>query len=180
VDPTKYIMVLDDVIEKDFCDHLIQKFHSNKNLWINRDTKRYRFNELNLSNNKDLYENELNLLVDVYKQCTDFYRSKFEWLPKTNSFENVRMKHYPEGEGEFKPHIDASRWENMHRFLVFFLYLDEGEGGGTTLFDQNITVPRNPGRMLMFPPLWTYPHAGNMPTKNDKHIIGSYLHYEKV
>jgi len=97
-------------------------------------------------------------------------------FPKEYGFEEMRMKHYEAGRGEFKPHIDASE-EASKRFLVFFLYLDEGPGGQTVFIDQKMHCERKPGRLLMFPPTWTYPHAGMMPQEIDKHIIGSYLHY---
>lgn len=175
----KYLLSIDDAVSLDFCKSLISKFHDNPNSWIVRDDETMRFNEINLSQNQKIFDKELEVLYNVFLKCTDYYKSMFpSWqFPKSQAFEEIRMKHYPVNLGEFKPHVDASTFDNMKRFLVFFLYLDEGEGGETVLFDQEIVVKRKPGRILMFPPLWTFPHAGTMPTENDKHIVGSYLHY---
>lgn len=179
----KYIRVYDDVITKEFADHLIEKFHANKDEWKIRDEVLYTFNEINLNDSIKIFEPELKALASVYEDMVDKYIRDvgiydFQF-PDSYAFEAFRMKQYPEGVGEFLPHIDAGDFHSAKRFLVFFLYLDAGEGGETILFDQGVAVPRKPGRMIMFPPTWTYPHAGAMPTKNDKHIIGSYLHFKE-
>jgi hypothetical protein len=40
-----------------------------------------------------------------------------------------------------------------------------------------LTIERESGKLIMFPPLWTHPHKGDMPVGNPKYIIGSYLHF---
>lgn len=179
----KYIKVYDDIVDKDFCDHLINKFKENKPRWETHENDLYTFNQINLANNLDVYQQENEYLMGIFSDMVERYAydskvMKFQF-PETYGFEAIRMKHYPANVGQFKPHIDAMDLNSIIRFLVFFLYLDEGEGGETALYDQGIAIPRKPGRLLMFPPMWTYPHAGQMPKSNDKYIIGSYLHYVK-
>lgn len=180
---TKYVKVYDNVISRSFCDHLINKFHNNKDRWETHDNEVYTFNQINLIDNKDLFEDEINQLMEVYQKSIEQYLFDCKIItaqfPEEYGFEAIRMKHYRANVGKFSPHVDASNLKDIIRFLVFFLYLDEGDGGQTILYDQEIAVDRQPGRLLMFPPTWTYPHAGQMPTGNDKHIIGSYLHYIK-
>lgn len=179
----KYIKVYDNVITKTYCDILIEKFHKNKKEWIERETNIYKFNEINLVKSRNIFENDLDYLYNVFDTYVDLYRKdcgvRDYQFPQTYGFEEIRMKHYKAGEGEFKPHIDSNE-SSIKRFLVFFLYLDSGEGGETIFYDHKTLCERKPGRLLMFPPMWTYPHAGLMPIQNDKHIIGSYLHYPNV
>jgi hypothetical protein len=87
------------------------------------------------------------------------------------------MKKYEADKGEFKEHIDATNIESSKRFLVFFAYLNDGDGGGTTFTKNNLTIDRESGKLIMFPPLWTHPHKGDKPIGNPKYIIGSYLHF---
>ena len=49
--------------------------------------------------------------------------------------------------------------------------------GATSFEEYNITVRPERGKLLMFPPTWTYLHTGHKPIKTPKYIIGSYLHY---
>jgi len=59
-----------------------------------------------------------------------------------------------------------------------FFYLNDVEEGGETYFDTiDFTVQAKTGRLVIFPPLWTYPHSGRPPISDDKFIIGTYLHY---
>lgn len=177
----KYVKVYDDVISPETCEHLINKFHQNKDRWETHENDLFTFNQINLPNNIDIFSGEVSYLMDLFSNMVDRYATDCNLatiqFPEEYGFEAIRMKHYPEGKGVFNPHIDACNLDTIKRFLVFFLYLDEGEGGETALYDQGINIPRKPGRLLMFPPMWNFPHAGNMPIKNDKHIIGSYLHY---
>ena len=183
VSDTKYVKVYDDAVDSSFCQHLIKKFHDNKDRWEIHENEVFTFNQINLADNTDLFEEETNHLMDVYERYIEQYLFDCKiatiQFPSDYGFEAIRMKYYPADIGKFSPHIDAANLKNIIRFLVFFLYLDEGEGGETVLYDQEIAVDRKPGRLLMFPPMWTYPHAGQMPIGNDKHIVGSYLHYIK-
>lgn len=175
-----YIKVYDDVIDEDYCSRLIEKFHSNKDEWIVRDTQEFSFNEINLVKSSQIFGEELAYLYNIFDGYVDRYVEdcgiESYQFPDSYGFEEMRMKHYEAGKGNFKPHIDADA-KSLKRFLVFFLYLDSGIGGETFFCDTEISCARKPGRLIMFPPMWTFPHAGLMPIDNDKHIIGSYLHY---
>lgn len=177
----KYIRAYDNVITEEYCQHLISKFDSNKDLWVNRDEEVYNFQEIDFGLHANVFSDEVNELYSKFEQAVALYKQQCEiedWMfDQKFGFESIRMKKYLEGQGEFRPHTDANNHESSKRFLVFFLYLDEGEGGETVFLNEKIKVQRSPGRLLMFPPMWTYPHAGLIPTKNDKHIIGSYLHF---
>ena len=47
----------------------------------------------------------------------------------------------------------------------------------TAVTNGDIKVQPKAGRMLMFPPNWTYKHKANKPINQPKYILGSYLHY---
>jgi hypothetical protein len=99
-------------------------------------------------------------------------------FPPAYAFEMFRLKRYlPNDVDEFANHVDVGNYDSARRFLVFFLYLDDNEGGHTEFPQFNISVQPKTGRMLMFPPMWTHLHAGRKPIDKPKYIIGSYLHY---
>ena len=68
-------------------------------------------------------------------------------------------------------------YASAKRFLVFFLYLKDNKEGYTSFPEYDLKVKPKAGRLLMFPPLWTYKHIGHKPIEVPKYIIGSYLHY---
>ena len=61
--------------------------------------------------------------------------------------------------------------------IVFFLYLNYNFGGQKAFSEYDTVVQPKAGRLLMFPPTWTYLHTGHKPLETPKYIIGSYLHY---
>ena len=88
------------------------------------------------------------------------------------------MKRYlPNDKDEFQEHVDVGDYASARRFLVFFLYLNDNEGGETSFSEYGLKVKPKTGSLLMFPPTWTYLHTGHKPIKLPKYIIGSYLHY---
>jgi len=52
------------------------------------------------------------------------------------------------------------------------------EEGGETYFTGigKCIVPKR-GRLLIFPPLWMFPHSGEEVISNTKYILSTYLHY---
>jgi len=49
--------------------------------------------------------------------------------------------------------------------------------GGETRFVDVMIKPKK-GNLLVFPPLWMFPHAGLIPISSPKYIISTYLHYK--
>jgi hypothetical protein len=177
-----FIRIFDEVITEEYCRHLIDKFKAHKDLWVGRNTLTYNFNEINLIEQRETFSQEFEKLGNLFTQATDHYAqtcklNEFQW-PMKYGLEEIRMKHYVADEGQFKPHVDAGDYLACTRFLVMFLYLNDGEGGETEFLPPHTgTVERKAGRLLCFPPHWTYPHAGKMPIGTDKYIIGSYMRY---
>lgn len=182
-----FVRAYDNVVSSDFCERLIYEFDRNESQHIKRDNEHFNFDEINIGQSlehSDCFRNFNTELAMTFASYAHRYREDIGvpnyLFPSDYGLEQIRMKRYKDGVGKFSPHIDAINKETSKRFLVMFLYLNEGEGGETIIFDKNeqITVARKPGRLLVFPPFWTFPHQGMTPIGNDKYIAGTYLHYE--
>lgn len=168
----KYILCINDVLSSNECKKLIKKFEDSET--IERDDDIKKFKEINLVESQ--WE-ECNKLGTALMKCAEMYQQHTKALgwPEEYHFEEFRMKKYT-SDGYFKEHCDVGNFPTARRFLAFLLYLDSGEGGNTR-FTDGPEIERKPGRLLMFPPLWMYPHQG-LPPKDTKYIISSYLHYK--
>ena len=178
----KYIKVYDDVLSPDLCQSLIDKFELNKDQQVSTDLENHRhFTEININQHVDwksmvdgLYTT-LRPYVDRYKKDCDI---KDKQWPDQFGFEQIRFKRYlPNDKDEFKEHVDVGDYNSARRFLVFFLYLNNNFDGRTSFSEYDMEVWPKAGRLLMFPPTWTYLHTGHKPKLESKYIIGSYLHY---
>ena len=178
----KYIRTYDNVLPMNLCKTLIDKFELSKDQQVKTDLKGHRhFTEINITEYSDwsnmtqgLY-NALKPYIAKYKE--DCKITNTQW-PSKYGFEQIRFKKYePNDKDEFKSHVDVGDHASARRFLVFFLYLNNNMAGETSFEEYDMKVTPERGKLLMFPPTWTYLHTGHKPIKTPKYIIGSYLHY---
>ncbi len=96
--------------------------------------------------------------------------------------EGFKIKRYEaEPSGMFPPHVDVTHQGSMHRMLAVLWYLNDVAEGGETWFGKlDVRVAPRQGRLLMFPPIWMYPHAGMAPVSGRKYIVGTYLSYSRA
>lgn len=177
-----YISVFDNVLDNELCQKLIDKFNDSTGMQEVRDDKFKSFHEINFAQHPEFagLQNEILARVQPYiAKYTSQWDIKF--FPKNIGFEQVRMKKYEVGgSDEFREHVDVGDHASARRFLVMFFYLNDVTEGGETAFigiDHDSRVQPKTGRLLMFPPMWTHPHAGLPPVSNPKYIVGTYLHY---
>lgn len=179
----KYIKVYDDALDATFCKNLIDKFEMLQDKQVVTELEGVRhFTEINLARTPEMRE-EFQFMQKQAQQSIQQYVNdcgieEGQWQ-QNSGFEEFRMKRYEaNGKDEFSYHVDVQDYASARRYLVFFWYLNTVEEGGETYF-HDIEQGVNPieGRLLMFPPMWTYPHAGLMPKSGTKYIVGGYLHY---
>jgi len=184
-----YISVFDGVLPVSICDQLITKFEKNEaheqehTDWQNR-----HFKEVNVSKHthwaqeQEVLTNVVQNLVRVYMDTHGILLDS-QW-PRTFGYEQFRLKRYlPNGRDEFAFHTDVGSHASARRFLSFLFYLNSVPEGGKTVFAYApndapfYTVTPKPGSVLVFPPLWMYPHWGEKVIGGPKYILSTYLHY---
>lgn len=183
-----YIKVYDNVLPRETCNELIEAFEvlkANGSAPSMRHSEYeweqdYRsFLELNIS-----HQPEFNDFVPAYYERVKEVYAHYEkscgikFFPKNHGFEDLRMKKYEANDhDQFGWHVDVGDYASAKRYLVMFLYLNDVEEGGETAFENDLTVKPVCGRMVVFPPMWNYPHIGTKPISGPKYIVSTYLHY---
>lgn len=184
-----YVRVYDDVFDEDFCNGLIELFDAeNKEGSQYMRTSDYRweedyrrFREIDITKHP-----EFNKFIDPYysriAQVYDHYKSVVDnpFFPHKHAFEDARMKKYEANDhDQFGWHVDVGDKSSASRFLVMFAYLNDVEEGGLTRFKSEVdfTVQPKQGRIVIFPPMFMYPHIGEKPVSDAKYILSTYVHY---
>ena len=185
------IRVYDDVVDKESCKRLIQKFEDSKDtkpVKLDDGDNSISFTQLTMVEHKE-WESVQAGMLEVFQDYIMRYNIdvslKSKQWPETYGYEAIRMKRYLDNDYDrFDPHVDVLNYETARRFLAFFIYLNDVEEGGETEFFFNkpgtfipFKVEPKRGRMLMFPPTWQYYHAGLKPISGKKYLIHSYCHY---
>jgi prolyl 4-hydroxylase len=184
-----------DALDPSICSDLIEIFEQNNPL-----TNPF-YRQSNKTWNED-YRNFLeadithipefkNFITPIYNVAQSVYQQYKQevgtFFPSTVGFENLRLKRYDANDyDQFGWHSDVGDHASARRFLVMFFYLNDVESGGETQFEfshdydksSHFTIKPKCGRIVVFPPMWMYPHRGCKPISGPKYILSTYAHYQ--
>tara|TARA_B100000424_G_scaffold122427_1_gene92710 strand:+ start:830 stop:1396 length:567 start_codon:yes stop_codon:yes gene_type:complete len=181
----EYVRLYDDAFDAPFCNNVIEQFHKSESTYLDRDN-RPTFHELNISQRfmaKDpLWDLPQRSISSIFQGVVSKYVTTMDVgpdFPERWGYEEFRLKMYENNDyDQFKEHVDVGDHASARRFLVCFLYLNDVEEGGETVFPKlKLAIKPKCGRILLFPATWQYRHAGLPPISGKKYIVGSYLHY---
>lgn len=86
---------------------------------------------------------------------------------------------YPYWHSEISPKADSD--DNLHRVLLWTIYLNDGFAEGETefLYQQRKIAPRT-GSLLLAPAGFTHTHRGNKPKNCNKYIATSWVLFQRA
>ena len=180
------IRVYDDILDKEFCQRLIEKFEATDDKTVWNDYR--KFSDTLLLENIEYWKDEIPVCLDAFTKIIEKYKDDLPWpdehkklFPKEYILEGIKLKKYsPNDTDEFPWHVDVSTAETGLRFLAFFIYLDDNDAGETEFIENKtttISVKCIGGRAIMFPPMFPWVHCGRKPVNKPKYLLQSYLHY---
>lgn len=176
------VQVYDDVLDEQICSGLIEIYEENQSNHERYDNEgRPNFTQLNFTDcQNSAKEQSLHAIVvnKVLEHRQKYYSLMDERVfPVDNHFEHFRIKKYnPDGNDFYDTHVDVTDYPCARRYLSFIFYLNDVNAGGETVF-TDLTINAKKGRLVVFPPLWMFPHKGNPPISGPKYILSTYLHY---
>lgn len=179
-----FIHIYENALEPNICDFLISLFEqtSDKHERFENDGTP-NFTQINFTENRNLTEEINQVHGHVIKKIIEYRDKYYEFVnskvfPSEHAFEQFRIKKYnPGGDDRFDTHVDVTNYESSRRFLSFMWYLNDVEIGGNTVFKDLVIQPKK-GTLIVFPPLWMFPHRGESPISGPKYIMSAYLHYK--
>lgn len=172
------VRVYKDVLPAQHCNKIMERFESSKEHWDKQRTPIYKFNQINVNNTpgwEPLQEYLTTTSVDMFKK----YFADLDIInpPTIKALEEIRIKKYEDSDMYFDYHVDVADYKSARRYLAGFIYLDNNDEGQTVFPELDIKIECVQGSMVIFPPLWMFPHAGLPPVTKPKYIIGTYAHY---
>ena len=180
------IRVYDGILDKEFCQRLIEKFEATDDKTVWNDYR--KFSDTLLLENIEYWKDEIPVCLDAFTKIIEKYKDDLPWpdehkklFPKEYILEGIKLKKYsPNDIDEFPWHVDVTTGETGLRFLAFFIYLDDNDAGETEFIENKtttISVKCVGGRAIMFPPMFPWVHCGRKPVNKPKYLLQSYLHY---
>lgn len=85
------------------------------------------------------------------------------------------IQKYPVGGGFKKWHFERCHYFSRERQIVYMLYLNDVEDGGTEWLYQKIKLPAKKGTMILWPSDFTHTHRGIVSHTKEKFIATGWL-----
>ena len=172
-----FITTYDGAMTPEHCQMLIDRFEACDDLEHTQREGGHSFTQLNVTK---AWPDVQDLVWPVFLSHFVDYRTRAEaafWPPQF-AFEHIRLKRYlPNGRDCFPPHVDTMDPVSARRFMTAMIYLNAPDGGETVFPNLGLSITPQPGRLIVFPPLWLFPHAGLPPLTRPKYILHTYLCY---
>ena len=125
------------------------------------------------------FDDRLDAYFRLLHQAFVSYFQKFEQsrLPcKISDIFNIQW--YPKGGGYKIWHFE--RTNNKHairRHLVWMTYLTDNPNGGTEFYFQDLYIPAEKGKTIIWPAEWMYTHKSRVDKMQEKMIITGWMEF---
>ena len=202
---TSKIFINTNSLSANVCEIIMNKFESSNNTYKGvvkkgldlktKDTKDMVIprNDKEWSEIYKLLTRELKYNITQYLNIlngTDDFKSKYNntdnpnyliFTPKNLSYEFFMVQKYTQNVGRYTYHDDfkVDYDVKMIRVITFIWYLNDVEIGGETVFEGKYKIKPEPGKLVLFPACWTYPHCGKMPISDNKYIVTGWIYSER-
>jgi prolyl 4-hydroxylase len=110
----------------------------------------------------------------------DNYVERYEPLENMSKFviEGYNMQKYEPGEGFYEWHCERAHVSTLPRMLVFMIYLNDVDDGGTEFMYQNHIEKAETGKLLIWPTDWTHYHRGQVSNTKTKYILTGWYSFK--
>jgi hypothetical protein len=115
---------------------------------------------------------KLNQILD--KNLLDYYKlyPELNGLPPIET-RKFNMQKYNPGEGFARWHFENNN--GLTRILVWMVYLNDVEDGGTEFKYQNHLEKAEQGKLLIWPAEWIFTHRGQISNTTTKYILTGWF-----
>ena len=184
-----YCVYIEDHMPKNICNDVVNLFESADTADIERRTTPNnipRLSQLNFTKKSYLNEELFKVVCNYLLSAVDHYKhnikSFYAFAPRNLYFEHFRIKRYiSEDEDQFDTHVDVTNVLDECRYLSFMWYLNDVIDGGETEFTElDFKIQPKAGALIMFPPIWMFPHKGHLLNSGKKYLLSTYLLYPEA
>jgi prolyl 4-hydroxylase len=172
-----HVVSFPDALPPAVCEALIARFEASADQESRQRDAGHSFDQLDITR---CWPDQSQLLMQLFVSYFARYREAVaaEFWPPAFAFENLRIKRYlPNGRDAFPPHVDVMDHAAAKRFMTAMIYLNAPAGGETVFPGLGLSIQPEAGKLLAFPPIWLFPHAGLPPRSSPKYILHTYLCY---
>jgi hypothetical protein len=120
-------------------------------------------------------------LMHALKDGMGEYVKKYDMLEIMRPFQVnfFNIQRYQPGEGFYNWHCENNGdMSIINRNLVFMIYLNDLDNGGTEFLYQNHKEDAVAGKLVIWPAFWTHTHRGVISSTDKKYIVTGWWDYQ--
>jgi hypothetical protein len=179
----EFIYRKENALSLDLCNDIITKFNESNlpepgvvGKGVVEEIKKsidlsFHADSLNTKELQDIWGPPLGESIPIINSCVQEYCDKFEYLKMMSSFkmEAFNIQKYEPGGGFYTWHCEATL--KIRRVVVWMVYLNDVDDGGTEFIHQNHIEKAEAGKLLLWPVDWTHAHRGQISYTKTKYIL---------
>ena len=177
--------IYESTIPFNVCEGIVDFYYNNDNYKTHEGSHSGGQKDSDIKESVDLSCNvdysEFDSRIGQYFQHLDrqikVYFNKFErsHMP-CRITDKFNIQWYPPGGGYKVWHFERTeKRHSVKRHLVWMTYLTDNPDGGTEFLYQDLYVPAEKGKTLIWPAEWTHTHRSRPDTKYEKMIITGWV-----
>jgi len=186
----EFIYKKQNCLSKELCETFIDKFENSKisgpgvtsnagGIDLSENVKKstdisFYIDDLTKLHIDEGWDELVNILTKKLKYNVEDYMDKFDILQEFAHFKPIsfNMQKYKPGEGFYEWHAErTSVLDQMPRVLVWMIYLNDVDDGGTEFKYQKHTEIAERGKLLIWPSDWPWTHRGQVSRTKTKYIL---------
>ncbi len=169
-----FIGIYENAVDPRFCDFLVDYMDKAEFTDFKRNFSHVKDKQICLDG---FSPSESHQLMEYVQNCLYHYINEYTYLGNFSYVSSLVLLQKTEPtQGYHLFHAENVNWNLESRTMAWMVYLNDVEEGGETKFDE-LTIAPKQGRLLIFPPLWCFPHSGEPTISDDKYLVGTYCHY---
>lgn len=180
----QFIHSIENVLSREICEEFISNFEISTDLHTSNFEDSSK-KSTDIMFHRDVYNlpewnGLINKMLSSLDEGLNKYIEKFEVLKYMNSFSlsTFNMQRYRPGEGFYGWHCERNgNPKYINRMLVWMIYLNDVEEGGTEFLYQEHKVKAECGKLLIWPSDWTHTHRGIISNDETKYILTGWYTY---
>tara|TARA_B100000035_G_C20969020_1_gene540175 strand:- start:278 stop:835 length:558 start_codon:yes stop_codon:yes gene_type:complete len=123
------------------------------------------------------FDNRIKSYLDNLNRCLDEYFDRFDRskMPLRISPKFNIQRYEPKGGYKVWHHERTAQKHAARRHLVWMTYLTDNPDGGTEFMYQDLYIPAQVGKTVIWPAEWMYTHRSRIDMENEKMIITGWV-----
>ena len=167
---SNFISIYDNALDKNFCTQIIEDFENDKENQTEGKSGNHQI-KLHVKKSTDINHSftDNSSTSKIISSCLRTYIQEYkkvypdiDALPPWRITNVYNIQKYNPSDGYYKTHCEVTDRLSGKRVLVWMIYLNSVNDGGTLFPSYDIGVQAMQGRLVLWPPYWTHHHKGQI------------------